>query len=268
MPQSTGDSYVLQRRPLSTVSRNDIERIEKVVKKITGTRGFVREVNQASVDWIKEHARDNLRESIAQHGRPDFGPFNGGGHTGVQLEEAIMDDQYHDVQVGSFALFVDKKIRPAVPYYRALEFGSDSQIGRRIPFFFLSARKGANSKNFRTREGHVPAADTAFRTDPRSIFNRFQKADSFRNSANSSTQVDTRRGEVSDRIVGPREHEFGRADRDEKNLAFVTIRNPVPAYKYFTKAGNQFDSEQVYKKLITEYGDRFFAANGVKIRLV
>jgi hypothetical protein len=221
---------------------------ERRWRKETGNSGLFNTINTEALHVMQQDALTHLRESIRRNGRPDIRTRPA---SAIRLEQALVDDRYSSVDHLSITLLVRNKVEKVVPYAHALEVGSRSQIGQERWFLFLSARGGISSKN----QG----------SDPGRIFNREQPAIAFRNNGRLS-QVNTGRGEVTDRIVGTRE----RDRRLDTKKAFkgqfhrIIIRRPVPAYEYGAKAGRDL-MDGKYEKILDRYRSRFRDDYGVTL---
>ncbi len=222
------------RRALYTVGLNPKKtdalinrKVERLIQ-LTGKKApeIIRAANRDGLRWIQLKARENLEQKIVSHKRPHFRSF--------RLEEAIVSDNFSTADGRGIKFLIDKKIRGVVPYYASLEYGDKSQIGRRIPFFFLSTGFGIRSLN---RAG---AAEHEFKQHQAPDINRVNDA--------------SRSNRLSDRIIGPRERQRGGPNTDggglhaERHTAL--IRRPVPRYRYGRDAGDSFISEGIYETIL------------------
>lgn len=188
----------------------------------TKFQGAVLKANQRSLATIQELASENLTKSINAHGRPQ--DRNSG-----RLKRAIEDPSNSSATVDGFAFMQDAKVRREVPYYRAVERGSDYWVGKRLPFLFLG---GGN-------EFHGPNT-----------------------SARRSGGVSG--GRRNDHLVGPREYRTlaygGGEDR-----RVITIRNPVPRYGYAAKARRTFLQGKMYDEILKEEAAQFVRDTGATV---
>lgn len=186
----------------------------------TSFQGAVLKANQRSLRWIQDTASDNLTKSINAHGRPQ--DRNSG-----RLKRAIEDPGNSSATVDGFAFMQDDKVRPEVPYYRAIERGSSYWVNKRLPFLFLDGG------------GEFHRNNPSRRRDPiRS------------------------QGRRNDHIVGPREART-MVHTGERN--FVTIRNPVPRYGYASKARRAFLRDGIYERLLLEEAKDFERRTGARV---
>ncbi len=213
-----------------------IERLSQLAKK--KVPDIIRQCNRDGLLWIQLRAKQNLEAKIEGNKRPHFRSF--------RLERAILSNSYSTADGHGIKFLIDKKIRTDVPYYASLEYGDKSQIGRRIPFFFLSTGSSPFSAN---RAG---APESAFRQGQAPDIKRV-------------TSVPN--GSRSDRLIGPREYKSG-APNSSGGLATerhtAIIRRPVPKYRYGRNAGDSFISERIYEQIL----DSRIATSGLQAESV
>jgi hypothetical protein len=231
---------------------------ERRWQKETGKSGLFLQINTEALHVLQQDALKNLRGSIARNGRPDIRSRKA---NATRLEDALVDDKYSEVTEKKIALLVRSKVVDDVPYYRALEYGSRSQIGKERYFLYLSARSGISSSNFAT--------------DPARIFNRRQRPSMLRNngrnanpkslSYNPASQVRPEVGQRTDRIVGTRERQGRSISKAFKGSVHkIIIRRPVPAYRYANNAGRDLIDGK-YESILNRYKAKFLAEYGVKL---
>lgn len=252
----------------------------KAMQQATGKGGLLEQMNQFALNYVKTEAAKNLEARITEHGRPRIKPNN----QRVTLRKVIFENSSHEVTPEGFRFMVQDKVRAKIDYAFSLEYGDRSQIGRDIYFLFLGRSPTlARDELVRLRRerklSRSAAEARADVQDPlrrfnRASDNRFSRKFSHRPSAIRSTQRiqgplqagdnpakfgATRLGTDfrADRILGPRE--LGRSDADVPKLKGrefgqkrfqVTIRNPVPQYRYGRDAGDKFAAN-----MSTIYGD-------------
>lgn len=246
-------NYVLRGAELA-----EAKRTAALYQKLTGDAGFVKRVNEQSIQWMKGRAVGNLEKSITANHRPQIARRD---QNNKSLRQVIFNDDSHKVTPFGWKFMVESQVRPQKrggDYAFSLEYGDSSQIGRDIYFLFLGRtpnerRRGINrSKN----------------PDPDSAINRHgdKFGDFTFNHRPSIARSNNRRvpfaegvqrlgpNSRTDRIMGPRE--LGRTDAPKlKGRQFrqprfkVTIRNPVPEWEYGRKAGRDFKKFGVYGTL-------------------
>lgn len=225
IPESRRSRATLTLNPKKTdtvISR----KVERLIQ-LTGKKApeIIRAANREGLRWIQLKAKENLEQKIVSHGRPHFRSF--------RLEGAVVSDNFSTADGRGIKFLIDKKIRNVVPYYASLEYGDRSQIGRRIPFFFLSTGFGIRSLNRAGAHEHE--------------FKQHQAPDIARvNDAARSNRL-------SDRIIGPRERQRGGPNSDgglyaERHTAL--IQRPVPKYRYGRNAGDSFISQGIYETIL------------------
>jgi hypothetical protein len=232
-----------------------VANLSQLASKRTG--GLIRQANSEGLAWIQQQAAENLRRKIRAHGRPEE---EGTEH---RLEAAILNDTYSQADGRGIKFLIDAKIRKDVPYYASIEYGDESQIGRRLPFYFLGTSRGARSTNSASSAfgsyTHAQAPQiTRSNAHAFSFYNnnqsRYYRSGHEANRYAGRGRVDNRaaaRGLRTDRIIGPREAEHTAIPAGAERFT-VTIRRPVPEYSYARDAGQQFLAQGIYEKLLRE----------------
>jgi hypothetical protein len=120
--------------------------------RLTKWQGAMERVNKDALRYIQDEAADVLQDRIERTGRPQD-------HNSGRLMRAIRDDRFHQANKYRIRFMIDEKVRPFVPYYGAIEFGSDywPTSGRMLPFAFLGGPFDAKSGKFagRTSGSHM-----------------------------------------------------------------------------------------------------------------
>jgi len=203
-----------------------VRRLEELQRDLKKTRRAVRHANEKSLEWIQGRAQQELDKSIREHGRPQR--FNSG-----KLRAAIGDPRYSTVSDDGFRFMVRRKVVKDVPYYRAIELGDDSQVGKRRVFTILA---GNNRR---------VARSTSLSVDP---------------------VLGTKSPRRGDAFFGPRDRKDRglRGNPNDREVG-VLIRNPVPAYRYSEKAADAFFRAGLYTRFLN---DEIEKAGGLRLSRV
>ncbi len=250
MPANRGDRRIIaqQRYALPITFEPSFElqvKAEKLaveMRKLTGRQGFIADANKEALEWVKDRAAENLKESMAAHARPQR-------FSTRKLRGAILANKSHEVTPTGFKFMVRDKVEPVVPYYHALEVGNDYWVGKYVWLAFLGTSADPASRN---TEAHM---GKAYRYRQRPNITRGNTDKGIRGQT-SREKIEGKPGGPlkSDRLVGPRERGAkaslkyappgSGADHVNKNKNVipyrVKIRRPVPAYRYGTRAAEAF----------------------------
>lgn len=244
-------------------------KLTREYRKLGGSGGVVAKANQASIDWLAKRAIANLHEKIQANRRPQYAATN-------YLARAIRNPESHTVTNKGFRFMVEAKVRKVMGHERdyafSLEYGDSSQIGRNIYFLFLGRKLPAGGR-FATEAFNV-RGDSAERhrtAHPKNIFRSNDRLFGVQNQSHANAANLT-----TDRIIGPRESATGGKGggalqsnyiKDAKRYR-VTIRNPVPEYRYGRDAAAAFLSEHIYEQKLQEVVDLKKVLKDTKTALV
>ncbi len=111
--------------------------------RLTKWQGAMEKVNKEALRYLQEQAGDVLQERIRATGRPQD-------HNSGRLARAIADPANHEANKYRIRFMIDEIVRPKVPYYGAIEFGSNywPESGRTLLFAFFGGPFDAKSGSF------------------------------------------------------------------------------------------------------------------------
>jgi hypothetical protein len=241
-----------------------VAHLTKLYKKMGGKGGLVYATNEESVKWMARNAVVNLDAKSKAHGRPQN--FRTG-----KLARTIRSPKSHIVSTVGFRFMVEKQVRAQIAYAFSLEYGDRSQIGRNIYFLFLGKGRDrskparANKKvtqndadrvNFARKFNHHGSNAESYRTSHRPKLTR--STHPYFGVQHHTAAHGANANRTSDRIIGPRELHTGGRGGGAMRSGFitngkryrVTIKNPVPQYRYGRDAGDKFVNESVYLDLL------------------
>jgi hypothetical protein len=211
----------------------------------------VYEANLKSVEWLQKAAVETfLARSLANRNDPRS-------QSGA-LVKAIMNPNNHEVNKSGFQYFIGDRVFRTVRYWRAIELGDSSSVGRIIPLRFLRGGRrtpvlfnaGFRQKDVRQR---LPVRPGAQRSDPpqnKEARRKGIRADPNRPRGKRTTPQRLRRG----LFYGPNDK------RREPGVLFVEIKKPIPAYEYNATAIARFNNARIYYSYMRAAQNRINAA--------
>ncbi len=204
--------------------RNMVYRTQDAKGWFTTFEYKVQDANREALKWMQKEAAKNLRNSIRQRGRPQS--YNTG-----RLLRAIENPANHEADRFRIRFMIDDRVRPDVPYYGALEFGDDYWVrtGRKLPFAFMGGNDGRAINRPASKLGKA----------------RIGPFDVVRGSRDPVASGGGRQRGL--RLVGPREYN-ARGMSSRRRL--ITIKRPVPAYLYATKASRDLIVTGTYEAIL------------------
>lgn len=106
----------------------------------TSAQGSVLRANRRALAYMQRTAAKNLDVAIKEHGRPQT--YNSG-----KLRAAILSDEFSRATVDGFDFLIDELLEPAVPYYRAIESGSNYWVksNRKLVLDFIGGGTGRDA---------------------------------------------------------------------------------------------------------------------------
>lgn len=220
---------------------------------------LIREANAIGLKYIQHQALEHLRQDMSDARRP----FRTG-----RLEAAIVDDKYSKADGLGIRFLIDKLIREDVPYYAALEYGDRHSIGRQIPFIFLGTKRGkapGNSPDAKKSAYKNLKAPNFARSNGIKVPGQRREIRRLGGDEHGYRGKGVYHNERTDRVVGPRE--IGRLNGKDPNVRarrnkqgkikgdgvfLVTIKRPVPDYRYGQKARDDFLDNNFYEKTLND----------------
>lgn len=249
--------------------RNLARTIDKELKKAERPKGSVYYANEKSIKWMSDEAIKVLRAKRKANRANRFT-----GRAGGLLEKTIANPAAHSNTREGFRFMVVSKVDKLMGkdnnYAFSIEFGSSYWVGKKLPFSFLGQRdpnlkrgqkstsranseRAANDhRTYSRNNSPQEALRTAYRPDSRRSTRRVVNQ-KYGKSVGVHRFKGVQSNITGDRIVGPRERK-GKSSgylRDAKTFE-VTIRRPVPAYKYGQTAAERFLKQQQYEKFLLD----------------